>query len=181
MENLLNDEKIIKKKIHGLRTKKSLFNLIIKILLLALVIYVVFSFVLGFTRITGLSMYPRMSDSDLILYYRLDKNIKIGDVVVFDHNNSSYVLRVIGTEGQTIDIDEEGNLMADGHVVEEKILYKTYKDENSDVKFPYKIPKGEYFVLGDFRMSSVDSRNFGSIQFKDIKGTVINVLRSRDL
>ena len=129
----------------------------------------------------GLSMYPRISDSDLVLYYRLDKKIKIGDVVVFEHANNSYILRVIGTEGQTIDIDKEGNLIADGHVVEEKILYKTYKSENSGIKFPYKIPKGEYFVLGDFRMSSEDSRNFGSIDRDQIKGTVINLLRSRDL
>lgn len=181
MEELVKDEKLIKKKIGSLRTKKSLLGLLLKIFLLVLTIYIVFSFVLGFTRITGLSMYPRMSDSDLILYYRLDKDINIGDVVVFEHGNSNYVLRVIATEGQTIDIDKEGNLLTDGHMTEEKILYKTHKDENSDVKFPFKVPKGEYFVLGDFRVSSVDSRNFGSIDRQDIKGTVINILRSRDL
>jgi signal peptidase I len=72
-------------------------------------------------------------------------------------------------------------LICDGHVLDEKVVYKTYKDKNSNISFPYMVPENEYFVLGDFRMSSVDSRNFGSIKRDQIKGTVINLLRSRDL
>jgi len=139
------------------------------------------TFVFGFAVASGLSMYPRISDSDLVLYYRLDDDIKTGDIVVFDQNGKEHILRVIGTAGQTIDIDKDGNLIADGHVVEEKIVYKTYQDKNSSIAFPYVIQEGEYFVLGDFRMSSVDSRNFGAIKKDQIKGTVINLLRSRDL
>lgn len=181
MDSLLNDEKTIKKIIRKTKTKRNLFAVIAKILLIVIIIYVLFAFILGITRVSGLSMYPRMSDSDLVLYYRLDNDIKIGDVVVFERDGNTYILRVIGTENQTIDINKEGNLIIDGHEVEEKVLYKTHKDKTSDIKFPYKVPKGHYFVLGDFRVSSVDSRNFGSIDKEKIKGTVINILRSRDL
>jgi len=181
MENLKNDEKYIIKKLHNIATTKSLKGLIIKVVLFGLGIYLVFTYVFGFAVTSGLSMYPRLSDSDLVLYYRLDDKIKVGDIVVFNQNDKQYILRVVGTSGQTIDIDNDGNLLCDGHIVDEKVVYKTYKDKNSDIAFPYMIPEGEYFVLGDFRMSSVDSRNFGSIKQEQIKGSVINLLRSRDL
>ncbi len=181
MEYLKDDEKYIVKKIHKIAATQSLITLLLKIIIFVAGIYLIFTYVFGFTNMSGLPMYPRISDSDLVLYYRLEDKIKTGDIVVFDKNNKEYVLRVIGTSGQTIDIDNDGNLILDGHVVDEKIVYKTYKDKNSDIQFPYQVPEGEYFVLGDFRMSSVDSRNFGAIKKDQIKGTVINLLRSRDL
>jgi len=181
MENLRADEKYINKKLHRIATSRSLRGLIFKIILFGAGLYVVFAYVFGFAVTSGLSMYPRLSDSDLVLYYRLDDKIKVGDIVVFNQNDKQYILRVVGTSGQTIDIDNDGNLLCDGHIVDEKVVYKTYKDKNSDIAFPYMIPEGEYFVLGDFRMSSVDSRNFGSIKQEQIKGSVINLLRSRDL
>ncbi len=181
IENLKKDEEYIVRKMHRLAISKSLISLFLKIIIFAGAVYVIFTYVFGFTVSSGLSMYPRISDSDLVLYYRLDDKIKTGDIIVFDSNDKQYILRVIGTGGQTIDIDKDGNLIADGHVVDEKIVYKTYQDKNSDVKFPFTIPEGEYFVLGDFRMSSVDSRNFGTVKQDQIKGTVINLLRSRDL
>jgi len=181
MENLKTDEKYIIKKLHRIATSRSLISLIFKVLIFGVGLYVVFTYVFGFAVTSGLSMYPRLSDSDLVLYYRLDDKIKSGDIVVFNQNDKQHILRVVGTSGQTIDIDNDGNLLCDGHLVDEKIVYKTYKDKNSNIAFPYMVPEGEYFVLGDFRMSSVDSRNFGSIKKEQIKGTVINLLRSRDL
>ena len=181
MKELRADEQLIHKRLHRIAANRGLIALLLKILIFAAGIYVVFTFVFGFTTMSGLPMYPRISDSDLVLYYRLEDKIKTGDIVVFNQNNKEYILRVIGTSGQTIDIDNDGNLITDGHVVDEKIVYKTYKDKNSQIEFPITVPEGEYFVLGDFRMSSVDSRNFGTVKKDQIKGTVINLLRSRDL
>jgi len=181
IESLREDEKYIGKKIHRITLTRNIVNLLLKIIIFVGAIYAIFTYVFGFTVSSGLSMYPRISDSDLVLYYRLDDKIKTGDIIVFDLNKKQYILRVVGTAGQTIDIDNDGNLIADGHVVDEKIVYKTYKDKNSNIKFPYTIQNDEYFVLGDFRMSSVDSRNFGAVKKDQIKGTVINLLRSRDL
>jgi signal peptidase I len=181
MENLRLDEKYIIKKLRFIATSRSLVSLIFKVLIFGVGLYLVFTRVFGFAVTSGLSMYPRLSDSDLVLYYRLDEKIKVDDIVVFNQNDKQYILRVVGTSGQTIDIDKDGNLIRDGHVVDEKVVYKTYKDKNSNISFPFIVPDGEYFVLGDFRMSSVDSRNFGSIKREQIKGSVINLLRSRDL
>ena len=181
IERLVDDEKQIKKLLLKYRTRVNLKVLIIKVLAIVLVLYLVFTFILGIFRMSGLSMYPRIGDSDLVLYYRLANKYNVGDVIVLNEGSNTYTLRIIGIEGQTIDIDKDGNLMADNHVVNEKIFYKTFKSTNSKIKYPYKIPKGEYFVLGDFRMSSTDSRDFGSITKDQIKGKVINILRSRDL
>ena len=133
IENLKTDEQHIVKKIHKLATTRGFVLLLLKIIIFVGIVYAIFTFVFGFTVSSGLSMYPRISDSDLVLYYRLDDKIKTGDIVVFDLNKKQYILRVIGTGGQTIDIDKDGNLIADGHVVDEKIVYKTYQDKNSDV------------------------------------------------
>ena len=58
-------------------------------------------------------MYPRVSDSDLLLYYRLDEKYKTGDILVFENDGKEYISRVVGTGGQTIDIDKDGNLIVD--------------------------------------------------------------------
>ncbi len=181
MNELVDDQKYISKKIYKFITLKNLFSLVLKIVLFFLAIYLIFTYVFGFYITSGLSMYPRVSDSDLLLYYRLEEKIKTGDILVFENNGKEYISRVVGTGGQTIDIDKDGNLIVDNHVVDEKIVYRTYKDKTSNIAFPYLIPDGQYFVLGDFRMDSVDSRNFGAINKDQIKGTVINLLRSRDL
>ncbi len=181
MDILIEDKKYITKKIQKIIALRSLFSLIFKVVAFLLVLYLTFTYVFGFVISSGLSMYPRVSDSDLLLYYRLDEKYKTGDILVFENDGKEYISRVVGTGGQTIDIDKDGNLIVDNHVVDEKIVYRTYKDKTSSISFPYTIPDGQYFVLGDFRMNSTDSRNFGAIDKSQIKGSVINLLRSRDL
>lgn len=158
---------------------KRIMYMFIKIIIVAIILFLLFTFVFGFHTQKGLSMYPKFVDSDLLLYYRLEKNFHTGDVVIARVGNKDYALRIVAITNDIVDMDEDGNLIVNSHEVTEDIFYVTKKKK--DISYPYIVGKDEFFLLGDYRTHSKDSRNFGSIKMENIKGKVINVLRTRDI
>ena len=159
---------------------KKLIALILKIIIFIIIIFLIFNVVFGLKRANDINMIPNIKEGDLLLYYRLDKNYKIGDVVVCKIDGKEYVLRIAAKENQTVDISDDGNLMVDSYQNDNNVYYKTEKDKNSKISFPYKIKKGEYFLINDYRMSKNDSRIFGGISNKNILGKVITKLQVRN-
>jgi signal peptidase I len=151
-----------------------------KLLVTGLLLWAVFTFVFGLARISGESMYPRLRDGDLILYYRLDRNYSQGEVVTFRINGNRRTARVVATGGDVVDITEEGQLLVNGNVQEEEIFYPTEK-ASAGITYPCTVEEGSYFVLCDFRTASTDSRDYGTISGKDISGKVITLLRRRGI
>ena len=155
--------------------------------LLALFIaYLIITFVGQRTVVDGESMYPILKDKDNIIVEKLSYRfgeIKRYDVIVFEYHDPLnpdeefyYVKRVIGLPGETIVIkdslvyliDEEGNeifLNEDYGYYVDAIPMQAYL-----ASVPIKIPEGQYFVLGDNRNRSFDSRQIGLIKEKDILG-----------
>jgi signal peptidase I len=125
-------------------------------------------------------MYPRLRDGDLILYYRLEQDYAIDDVVTFQLNNATFWCRIVAQGGDVVDLTEAGQLMVNGNVEDEEIFYQTYPQEG-DVTYPYTVPENSYFVLCDFRTTSFDSRTYGAIPQSDLDGKVITVLRRRGI
>ena len=79
--------------------------------------------------------------------------------------------------GDTVEITEEGNLIVNGNlIVDEKISSPTYPALEKQ-SYPVTLGEKEYFVLGDNRLNSVDSRYFGIVKANEIKGTLIMVIR----
>ena len=117
-------------------------------------------------RVEGTSMLPRLEDQDRLfinkLAYRVG-DIHRGDVVVFlyphDHEKS-YIKRVIALPGDELRIDH-GQVYVNGAPVEESYVPKLFEDERSQPEM--KIPTHEYFVMGDHRSISSDSRDFGPV------------------
>ena len=181
MEELLRDGRIIARKIQQLKTMINIKELILKTILILGVIYIVFTYCFGMLRMHGISMVPSISDGDLVVYYRLEKEYRSGDIVVFDNGQDTYVLRIVATEGQTVDINGSGDLMINGHIEEEQSYFKTKEAEDSDVKFPYVVESGKIFVIGDYRKESKDSRIFGAIDKSEIKGKVLSILRTKNV
>ena len=135
--------------------------------------FFIVTFVAQPVRVQGASMQPRIEDNERILVnkfiYRV-QGIARGDVVVFYYPRDpsvSYIKRVIGLSGDRVEIIS-GAVLVNGQAIEEPYLSSAYRDS-------YDMPQtvvesGHYFVMGDHRSSSMDSRSFGSVPEKYIYG-----------
>ena len=181
MEEIISDYKALIKQIEKITTIINLRDLLVKIVLILLMGYIVFTFFFGVWRMNGISMVPSISDGDLIIFYRLDKQINPGDIVAFNKNGKKHFLRVVATEGQIVDITKDGELLINNHVEENESFFKTKKAESSSIEFPCKVEKGSVFVISDYRDDYDDSRSFGTIKVNDIEGKVLSILRTKNV
>lgn len=170
------------------RRVRALCSFLVKTVLLAAVIYVLFFHIVGITMMPSRDMYPRLDAGDMLLYYRLEKNIKAQDIVVFDKATESggetqlLVSRVIGAPGDTVEIAEERGLTVNGNtVIESNIFYPTMPYEEGIAEYPVKLGEGEYFVMADQRNGGMDSRYFGVVNISEIRGVVITAVRRNNL
>ncbi len=168
-----------KEKIHEIKKERFIFFLI-RLAFLLVFLWVLFGLLFGITTMKNNDMSPRISAGDLLFYYRLEKP-KSGDVVVLQKAGEKYVGRVIAVGGDTVEITEDEKVKINGSkIVENDIFYDTPQYE-SDTVYPLTLNSGEYFILGDQRGNAKDSRYFGAVKDKEIKGRVITVLRRSDI
>lgn len=124
-------------------------------------------------EIYGSSMTPTLSDGDIVFSVK-SSEMEPGDVVAFYYNNKILVKRVIAGPGTWVDIDRDGNVYIEGILLEEPYLSeKAFGETNIDL--PYQVPDGRYFVMGDHRETSVDSRNtaVGCVALDQIVGKIV--------
>jgi signal peptidase I len=131
-------------------------------------------------KVEGTSMMPALIDQERIFInkfvYRLGiGDIQRGDLVVFwfpGDPTKSYIKRVIGVPGDSVEIDD-GAVIVNGHRIDEPYVLEQYRDHQSMPQF--KVTDDEYFVLGDHRSSSNDSRSWGAVPRKYIYGKAVFV------
>jgi signal peptidase I len=118
-------------------------------------------------RVEGTSMLPVLQDQDRLFInkfvYHFDK-IQRGDVVVFlyPHDETkSYIKRVIALPGDSLRIDH-GTVYVNGNALREPYVPMKYEDDRSQPEIT--IPKGMFWVMGDHRLISQDSRDFGPVE-----------------
>jgi len=159
---------------------KDLAVLLVKAGAAVLFIWLMFTYVYGITKGDGM-MAPSFQAGDLVFYYRLEKNIAEGDVVVYERGQETSEYRVVAEEGDTVDI-QNGSLTVNGYGRDETYLYgaETEAWENG-IRFPVTVGTGQVFLLCDDRTEATDSRIFGCVDKKDIKGKVILVMRRRSI
>ena len=152
-----------------------------QVLIVVLVLYVLFAHIIGLTTMPNADMYPRIDSGDFLMYYRLDKDPQAQDIVVYDKNETRYVGRVIAVEGDTIEITDEGAVFINGYsMTETNIYYETYPLEGFTT-YPLKLGPDQCFIMADQRQGSEDSRYFGPVNYNEIEGTVITVMRRTNL
>ena len=142
---------------------------IVETVLLTAFIFLVVNAATGRFRIEGQSMEPNLHDGEYVLIDKVSYMLhppERGDVVVLTRpNDRDFIKRVIGLPGDTVEI-RNGHVIVNGTVLDEPYL-------NQPVHTDYpsqKVEDGRYFVMGDNRNNSSDSRSFGSIAAADIVG-----------
>ncbi len=108
-------------------------------------------------QLSGTSMEPTLSDGNIVVAVN-SKHFETGDVIAFYFNNSILVKRVIAGPGDWVDIDEDGNVLVNGQRLTEPYVSELAKGD-CNITLPYQVPDGRYFVMGDHRATSIDSRN----------------------
>lgn len=166
-------EEELKRVNYKTRYIKLLKNTIFTLITVAATATIISSFIISVFEINGESMMPTLKEGQIVIAHKKN-NIEKNDVIAFYQGNKILVKRVIATQGNFVNIDDEGNVYVDGTLLEE--LYASEKTlGNSNIEYPYQVPDGHYFVLGDKRDTSLDSRNsiIGAIPKEDVIGKVV--------
>ncbi|MCL2562616.1 MAG: signal peptidase I [Oscillospiraceae bacterium] len=159
---------------------KELGGLGLKISVLVGAVAILFTFFYGFHRTTDPDMGPMVRTGDLVLFYRLNRTYAVGDLILLDFQGERQVRRIVARAGDTVDIID-GSLIVNGATQQEpNIFQETWRYENG-VPFPLTVGERQVFVLGDAREGATDSRVYGPVNIDDTLGSVITVIRRRNL
>ena len=124
-------------------------------------------------QIYGNSMTPTLTEGDIVLTVK-NSDFNQGDIIAFYYGNKLLVKRCIAGPGSWVNIDDDGNVYVDGQLLDEP-----YVDEkalgDTNIELPYQVPDERWFVLGDHRATSVDSRNstVGCVSDEQIVGQIV--------
>lgn len=147
--------------------RKGIFNVWLRDIAISVIAsFFIVTFLYQPVRVEGTSMQPELRDHDRLFidkfFFQFEK-INRGDVVVFHYPrdpSKSYIKRVIGLPGDDVRIDE-GKVYINGHSLSEPYVPARYHDTRSMADLV--VPPDEYFVMGDHRSISSDSRDFGPV------------------
>ena len=166
-------QKELKREQYKVRYKKTLKSTIFALITAAAAAVLVATLWLPVLQIFGTSMTPTLEEGQIVLSVKADK-MEQGDVIAFYYGNKVLVKRYIAGPGEWVEIQEDGTVFVNGLALEEPYLEE--KDFGiCDLEFPYQVPDGMYFLMGDQRATSVDSRHstVGCVAQDAIVGKII--------
>lgn len=165
-------EKELKRESHKERYLKMLKSTILTLVVVVSFGAIIATLVMPVLQISGNSMSPTFNNEEIVLALK-KVNYDSGDIIAFYQGNKILIKRIIAKSGDWVDIDKNGNVYVNGKILEEKYI-KNKSYGNTDIKLPYQIPDSKYFVLGDDRENSIDSRNsqVGSVDKSDVVGKI---------
>ena len=134
---------------------RALHNFLVRLFLLITVIGILFGVVFGLTPMANADMQPAVCAGDLMLYYRLDKNLKSDDVVVFQKEGIQYTGRIVAVPGDVVEITDESDLMVNKSTVMEDNIFYTTPAYDSEVEYPLALKEDQYFILCDNRTAGL--------------------------
>lgn len=157
---------------HKKAYRKTLRQTISVLIIVAAFAVLISSLLLPVVQITGHSMNPALEEGDIVLIFK-GTHLKTGDIINFTWNNKTLIKRVLAVAGDWVEIDDDGTIYV--NKVEQKEPYVIEKSLGQcDIDFPLRVGDDEYFVVGDDRVSSIDSRNsiIGNVKKEQLIGKV---------
>ena len=141
---------------------------IIPYIVIVLVVVLIRTFIITPVRVDGDSMKNTLKNGDILLLYKLGSINRL-DIIVLDEekDNEKIIKRVIGLPGETVEI-KKGKIYINDKVIDDKYAYGETSDYDKVT-----LEDDEYFILGDNRLISKDSRYFGPIKENEIKGKIV--------
>jgi signal peptidase I len=151
---------------------KALRGTVYVLTIVAAVAVLISTLILPVLQIEGTSMEPTLTNGDIVLLMKTTR-FERGELCGFTWNNKLLIKRVIGVPGDWIEIDTDGTIYLNGEKLDEPYVERKALGE-CDLEFPYQVPPDQYFVMGDMRESSIDSRNtlIGCVPKDQIVGKV---------
>ena len=166
------EEELKREKYRG-RYKRLLRGTVSTVLVVIAAAVLISHLLLPILRIYGSSMSPTLVNGNIVTALR-GGSYERGDIVAFYYNDKILVKRIVGLPGEVIDIDEDGSVSVDGEPLDEPYLDEKALGE-CDIELPYQVPEGRYFVMGDNRSVSSDSRSsqVGCVAEEQVIGKLI--------
>lgn len=161
-------QRLKQKKLYNSTLRRMLYVFIV----VAAVAVLISSLFMPILQVSGDSMAPTLQNGDIIILIR-DKNLEPGDLCNFSWNNKNLLKRVVAGPGDWVNIDFNGTVYVNDEALEEVYLTEKSLGECNQI-FPLQVPDGAYFVLGDNRAASIDSRStlIGCVRQEQIIGKV---------
>lgn len=168
---------ILQKELHRERYKRR-FRRILKstvnaLIVVAAIAALIATLVFPVLQIAGISMEPSLNDGDIVVLMKTDR-LKTGDLCAFYYSNKILIKRIIGGPGDYLWINDDGTVYLNGQELIEPYVSEKALGE-CDTQFPYQVPENGYYMLGDHRETSIDSRSsvIGSIAQDQIIGKIL--------
>lgn len=171
--SVIEIEQELKRENYKSKYIKVLMSTVYTLIIVASIAALIATLVMPVLQISGSSMAPTLHEGDIAISVKT-KKFNTSDIIAFYHGNKILVKRVIAKSGNWINITETGDVYVNDKLLNEPYIEKKHFG-NTDIKFPYQVPEGSYFVLGDDRETSNDSRNsiIGTVTEENIIGKVI--------
>lgn len=152
------------------RTKSILAKIIAVIIVVSASAVLVATLWMPVLQIYGSSMSPALKEKDYVVTTKKD-SYKVGDIIAFYYNNKILVKRVIAVPGDWFDMDYSGKVYVNGELIDEPYINEL-SFEPCDIRLPYQVQEDTFFVLGDNRSVSIDSRSstVGGVAYETIVG-----------
>ena len=165
-------QKELKRERYKRRFRKLLKSTVNALIVVAAVAALIATLILPVLQIAGTSMEPNLNDGDIVVLVK-KKDLQTGDLCAFYYSNKILIKRVIATPGDYIWIESDGTVFLNGNPLDEPYISEKSLGE-CDVEFPYQVPENCYFVMGDKRETSIDSRSsvIGCIPEDQIVGKI---------
>ena len=178
-EPLAAGVKVLRKRRYAAENARDAWSLVLRVVVLAALAWVLFTQVFVLTQASGNSMFPAIKDGDLLIGYRQQGIYAKNDVVLYRAGGKLRVGRILARENDLVNLDTSGTLVVNGSAQSGEILYPTYAKDA--LEYPYTVPEGSVFILGDYRTQSEDSRDFGAVPLTELEAKVITLLRRRSI